>query len=134
MSNTCIHTKNLKTNYTFFIKPKISRYLLLHMNTTCRRFQTSRVNNSIILRIKNMKLSGYCFHMNTNISGDFQICISVPSRNKKTNDKFLTLKRLTLTIFDYICSTVRLIPEAYLEPSRKSTIKLFCDILKEAPP
>ena len=28
--------------------------------------------------IKNAKLSGYCFYMNTNIQGDFQICISVP--------------------------------------------------------
>ena len=31
----------------------------------------------IILRIKNVKTSGYCFYMNTNIQGDFQICISV---------------------------------------------------------
>ena len=26
------------------------------------------------------KFSGYCFYMNTNIYGDFQICISVPLR------------------------------------------------------
>ena len=31
-----------------------------------------------ILRIKNAKLSRYCFYTNTNIYGDFQICISVP--------------------------------------------------------
>ena len=37
--------------------------------------QILRVNNSIILKIKNTKLSGYLFDMNTNIQGDFQICI-----------------------------------------------------------
>ena len=30
------------------------------------------------------------------------------------------------------CSTVELVPEAYLEPSRTSTIKLFCDFHKDA--
>ena len=30
--------------------------------------------------IKNAKPSGYYFYMNLNIWGDFQICISVPSR------------------------------------------------------
>ena len=29
-------------------------------------------------RIKNAKFSGYFFHMNMNMQGDFQICISVP--------------------------------------------------------
>ena len=32
-----------------------------------RTLQTSRANNSRILRIKNSKHSGYCFHMNTNV-------------------------------------------------------------------
>ena len=32
-----------------------------------RNLQTSRANNSRILRIKNAKFSGYCFYMNTNI-------------------------------------------------------------------
>ena len=36
------------------------------------------VNKSRILRIKNVKFSGYCFYMNTNIYWYFQICISVP--------------------------------------------------------
>ena len=46
-------------------------------NRTCwklayflRNLQTSRD--------KNAKFSGYCFYMNTNIKGHFQICISVP--------------------------------------------------------
>ena len=30
-----------------------------------RNLQTSRVNNLIILRIKNVKCAGYCFYMNT---------------------------------------------------------------------
>ena len=37
--------------------------------------QTLRVDNSRIPRIKNVKVKGY--YMNTNIEGDFQICISV---------------------------------------------------------
>ena len=35
-------------------------------------------SNLRILRIQNTKFSGYHFYMNTNIKGDFQICISVP--------------------------------------------------------
>ena len=42
-----------------------------------RNLQNSRANNSRTFNIKNAKFSGYCFHLNTNISGDFQICISV---------------------------------------------------------
>ena len=42
------------------------------------KIQTSRRNNSITLRIKKTKFSGYCFYRNTNIQGEFQICISVP--------------------------------------------------------
>ena len=45
-----------------------------------RRIQTLWVNNSIILPIKNTKLSGYYSHKNLNIWGDFQIWISVPLR------------------------------------------------------
>ena len=42
-----------------------------------RNLQTSRINNSRILKIRNAKFSGYGFYMNTNIQLDFQICISV---------------------------------------------------------
>ena len=56
--------------------------------------QTSRVNNSRILRIKNAKFSEYCFYMNTNIQGDFQICISLPLKviNLFLFDELLTVK------------------------------------------
>ena len=43
-----------------------------------KNLETSWANNSRILRIKNAKFSRYCFYMNTNIWGHFQICISVP--------------------------------------------------------
>ena len=43
-----------------------------------RNLQTSRINNLRIPRVKKTKFSGYCFYMNTKISGDFQICISIP--------------------------------------------------------
>ena len=38
---------------------------------------TPRGNNSRILRIRNARFSGYCFHVMTNIQVDSQICISV---------------------------------------------------------
>ena len=43
-----------------------------------RNLTTSRENNSRIIEIKNVKFSGYCFYMNTNVQEDFQICFSVP--------------------------------------------------------
>ena len=43
-----------------------------------KKNQTLRVNNLRIFSIRKAKFSGY-FYMNTNISGDFQIYISVPS-------------------------------------------------------
>ena len=36
------------------------------------------MNNLRIVTIKNAKFSGYYFHMNLKIWGDFQNCISVP--------------------------------------------------------
>ena len=38
-----------------------------------RNIQTSRVNNSHILKMKSAKFSGYCFYLNTNIQRDFLI-------------------------------------------------------------
>ena len=40
------------------------------------------VNNSKILRVKNAKFLWYCFYVNFNIWGDFQICISVPLKER----------------------------------------------------
>ena len=48
-----------------------------------RKIQTLRVNNSRILRIQNTKFSRYFFYMN--ISGSFQICISVPLTELQRN-------------------------------------------------
>ena len=42
-----------------------------------RNLQTSRANNSRILRIENAKFLGYYFYINTNVQGDFQSCVSV---------------------------------------------------------
>ena len=38
-----------------------------------------------------MNFSGYCFHMNTSIEGDFQICISVPLTLNTFHTFFLCL-------------------------------------------
>ena len=43
-----------------------------------RSLQASLANNSRIHRINNAHFSRYCFYMNTNIWGTFQIYISVP--------------------------------------------------------
>ena len=53
---------------------------MLKISLLLRKLQTSRVNNSRILRIKNAKCSGYCFYMNTNIAREFQICSDEPLR------------------------------------------------------
>ena len=51
---------------------------MLKISLLFKKFAKVMVNNSRILRIKNAKFSGYCFYVNKNILGDFQICISVP--------------------------------------------------------
>ena len=51
---------------------------MLKIRLLFNHLQTLRVNNSRILRIKDVKFSGYCIYLNTNIWVDFQICISVP--------------------------------------------------------
>ena len=59
--------------------------------------QNLRVNNSIIIRIKNETLSRYYFYMNSNTEGDFQICISVPLINniiRKYNLLFICIVSL----------------------------------------
>ena len=43
-----------------------------------RNIQTLRASKSRILKINNAKFSECYFYMNTNIQGDFQICISLP--------------------------------------------------------
>ena len=61
----------------------------------CERFQnlkTSRANNLRIIKMKNANISGYCFYMNTNIWGDFQISIRTP-----------LIDSMLLTIFAQIC-------------------------------
>ena len=45
-----------------------------------KHFANFKVNNLRIVKVKNTKFSGYYFYTNTDILGDFQICISVPLR------------------------------------------------------
>ena len=61
------HTESIE-----YICSKIAYFL--------KKIQTSREHNSRILKAKNAKFSGYCFYMNPNIWGNFQICISAPLR------------------------------------------------------
>ena len=51
---------------------------MLKIGLLFKKLQTSRADNSRILRFTNAKFLGYCFYMNTKIQVDFQICISVP--------------------------------------------------------
>ena len=65
---------------------KIFLYVRVHKKMIARKFRilnpknSSRANNSRILRIKNAKFSGHYFRTNANIQANFQICISVPLR------------------------------------------------------
>ena len=71
---------------------------MLNISLLFKKFTIFTGNNSIILRIKNAIFSEYCFYMNTNMQGDFQICISLYlilviqlflfRLNKKKNGKF----------------------------------------------
>ena len=60
----------------------------------------------------------------------------IDSRNKKINETFLTLTKLTSTILDKYWHSVnlcycKLIPVVYLEHCPTSIIKFFCDFLKK---
>ena len=57
-----------------FLPIKVAKCLF----TNIQKQRTLRVNNSKILRIENATFSAHYFYINTNIQGDFQICISVP--------------------------------------------------------
>ena len=60
-----------KWSYT---TPKIYSKMYL---TSCANTRASRANNSKVFRIKKTNFPRYCFYMNGNILGDFQICIIV---------------------------------------------------------
>ena len=51
---------------------------MLKTSLLFKKKQTLRVKKSRIPGAKNTKFSEYYFYLNTNIYGDFQICISVP--------------------------------------------------------
>ena len=82
--------KILDQNSFYFLKFADTRYVkslltniwkqynILKISLLFNKFTNFTANNSIILRIRNAKFSGYCFYMNTNIKRDFQICFSVP--------------------------------------------------------
>ena len=57
------------------------------------------MNNSIILRVKNAKLSGFCFYMNLNTLGDFQICISVPLSSYIAKDSLSAVLNIKANIY-----------------------------------
>ena len=87
-----LHTKMLKLILLFEICPCeiCKKFVYKHSETKeyvknqpifLRNSQTSRANNFRILRIKNAKFLGYWFYVNSNIYGDFQICISVPFKS-----------------------------------------------------
>ena len=82
--------KILDQNSFYFLKFADTRYVkslltniwkqynILKISLLFNKFTNFTANNSIILRIRNAKFSGYYFYMNTNIKRDFQICFSVP--------------------------------------------------------
>ena len=82
--------KILDQNSFYFLKFADTRYVkslltniwkqynILKISLLFNKFTNFTANNSIILRIRNAKFSGYYFYRNTNIKRDFQICFSVP--------------------------------------------------------
>ena len=50
-------------------------------------------------KAKNAKFLGYYFYMNTNIWGDFQICISVPLIYKAKNIHYPLLYHYLLDVY-----------------------------------
>ena len=54
-----------------------------------KHFANLRVYNSRIPRIQNAKFLEFCFYMNTNIYGDFKICMSVPLISNHLKHLFL---------------------------------------------
>ena len=120
---------------------------MLKSSLLFRKTTTSRVNNSRILRIKNAKFSGYCFYMNLNIWWDFQICISVPLREKCNRPKYnlwalrkndsSTPKNVAQNTNEHICDYLRLLDfEELLEkPHYRKTIVMnilhACNFIKK---
>ena len=51
---------------------------MLKIRLLFKKFTNLRTNNSRIARIKNAKFPEYFSYINTNIHGDFKLCISVP--------------------------------------------------------
>ena len=80
-----------------------------------RKIQTWRVNNSRILRIRNAKCSGYCFHMNPNTQWNFQICIGAVLR-KLSHSKFLrgNKKFVHVDYVNLICKILHLFNVIYI--------------------
>ena len=74
-----------------------------------KNLQTSQADISSFfyfsrIRIKNVEFPGYCFYMNTNIYGDFQICMGVPLTDSiKVVRAYLGLK--IIFSFHFIQST-----------------------------
>ena len=60
------------------------------------------MNNSRTLTIKNVKFSGYYLRMNSNIWGDFQICISAPLMSDSCGSWVLLIFKTWVVISDLI--------------------------------
>ena len=84
-----------------------------------RKIQTSRINNSRILRIKNKKLSGYCFYLNPNITVKF-----LNLHKNALNVKF-HYQSLSFWIYHNIWSWTYIYPEVYLVSCQTSMMEIF---------
>ena len=85
--------------------------------------QTLRVNNSRTLTIKNVKFSRYYLHMNSNIWGDFQICISVPL---KIHKEIPVLKSLPDTIKELQAVRLATLLKRHPRSGQKQPPEVFC--------
>ena len=82
---------------------------MLKSSLLLRKIQTLRVNNSKTPRTKNVKFSDYYFYLNTNIYGDFQICISVPLTKEWKQPPVVILQRANFYNIFTLCLWQRII-------------------------
>ena len=85
------------------------------------------MNNSRIRRVKNAKYLGFCFYMNLNALGDFQICISVPLSSYISKDSLSAVLNIKANIVSRSHFMQTFIYFAYL-PNIQNQI--FCNFYK----
>ena len=92
---------------------------MLKFSLLFKKLTNLRGNNSRIDRIKNAKFSEYFLCINTNIQGDFQLCISVPLKPSQNSLKNICVE------FSFLIK-----PQMKRENPKDALSCKFCQIFK----